>query len=65
MASDIETLADGRLAITKEEQATHDRVVVFVGDSRSVWKDVRVGCITPRLFLFPQQLPYILERLLQ
>lgn len=39
--------------------------VVFVGDAREVWQDVRVGCIIPRFALFPPLLPYFLERLMQ
>lgn len=50
----------------QNNERIHDgRVVVFVGDARTIFDDVRVGCILPRSIIFPVWLPYIVERLLQ
>ncbi|KAJ3204138.1 Membrane-bound transcription factor site-2 protease, partial [Clydaea vesicula] len=48
-----------------KEKKSREKIVIFLGDAREVWQDVRVGCIIPRFSFFHTDLPYILERFLQ
>lgn len=57
--------ADGYIVSDDQDRFKKDRVVVFIGDARTLWDDVRVGCVLPRWNLFPFEIPYIIERMLQ